>query len=55
MDHGAIADIYVEDLSERRGLEFDIEIVPGYSGAPVFDCSGAVLGVVYARSHDGGA
>jgi S1-C subfamily serine protease len=49
-----IEDIYVEDLVERRGLELTADIVPGHSGAPVFDRSGAVLGVVYARSRERG-
>ncbi|MEM8709217.1 MAG: serine protease [Actinomycetota bacterium] len=47
-----IEDIYVEDTVERRAFEFAGTITAGDSGAPVFDDSGAVLGIVYARSRD---
>ena len=49
-----IEDIYVEEIVERRAFEFDGAITAGDSGAPVFDDSGAVLGIVYARSRERG-
>lgn len=49
-----IEDIYVEDIVERRAFEFDGVITAGDSGAPVLDDTGAVLGIVYARSRERG-
>ncbi len=47
-----IEDIYVDRAVERRGFDFDGEIEPGDSGAPVLNQDGAVVGVVFARSRE---
>lgn len=46
-----IEDIYVEGEYEREAIEIDATIVAGDSGAPVYNRSGELLGIVYARSR----
>lgn len=44
-------DIYGEDDVSRRALELAVDVVPGVSGAGVYDQSGRLVGVVFAESR----
>lgn len=44
-------DIYGEDNVSRKALELAVDVVPGVSGAGVYDPSGKLVGVVFAESR----
>jgi len=47
-----IEDIWVEELTERRALEIEADVVRGDSGGPVFTADGEVAGIIYAASRN---
>lgn len=46
-----IEDIYVEEITERRGIEVRGEVGPGDSGGAVLSSTGGVIGIIYAQSR----